>query len=97
MEKSNMIGLSTACITASTADIINESSFTNESICDDLIAYQKGTYGWLIHVPENIEVLKIPKDLKACLNYAKSNGCEWIMFDRDIEYDEADGLEKYSW
>lgn len=97
MEKSNMIGLSTACISPKTADIINDIAFCHESPYDDLVVYSKYLYGWFVHVPEDIDSQDMPEDLKACLNYAKSNSCEWLMFDRDIEYNEKDGLIHFDW
>lgn len=97
MEKSSMLGLSTACISSKTADIINEIAFGHESSYEGLIAYPKHVYGWFVHVSEEIELENLPEDLKNCLNYAKLKGCEWIMFDRDIEYNEKDGLPYFNW
>lgn len=97
MEKVSMLNLSTACISVGTAGILNESAFHDGEICDGLVAYAKGLYGWIVHVPTSIQSNQIPEDLKACLEHAASNDCEWIMFDRDVEYDESDGLPKFDW
>jgi hypothetical protein len=97
MEISNVLSLSTACIDVSTANILNESAFHDCEICDGLVAYAKGLYGWIVHVPTSYKSNHIPDDLNTCLKYAMSKNCEWIMFDRDVEYDEKDGLPKYDW
>ena len=52
--------------------------------CHGLIgAYEKGEYGWFVHVEGTASLDEIPEDLAACLAFAIIEGCEWIMFDRD--------------
>lgn len=97
MEKSNLIHLSTACVSLTTASALNESAFTDTKLASELVVYMKSLYGWFIHVPENIENLDISDDLKECLKYAKANDCEWLAFDRDVEYDPSDGLKQFEW
>lgn len=84
MEKHNMLALSTGHLTQKT--ICNMENF---------IAYEKGEYGWFVYVPEIMDTYEMPKDLDNCIQFARNNGCDWIMFDRDVE--TIDSLQIYDW
>lgn len=80
-EVSKMLALSTAHIT--------------EQTCNQFLAtvgYEKGEYGWFVYT--NLSV-PIPDDLKACLEYARTIDCEWVMFDLDV--DPLPQLPTYDW
>lgn len=61
------------------------------------IYYPKGDYGWFVYVhdPSDFPDLneELPADLRACLEYARANGMQWLMFDCDAS--EVDGLRTY--
>lgn len=97
MEKLNMMCLSTACVSETTADMLNESAFTDNKLSDELVIHMKGIYGWFVYVPDDVSSLDIPDDLKKCLEVASNNNCNWLAFDRDVEFDEKDGLKEHKW
>lgn len=92
MEKTGLMHLSTACITPETAGIIAKAA-QSENELNELVAFNKSVYGWFVYVPKNQD--DFPKDLKDCMKYAKENDCDWICFDRDVEFNEKDGLPRY--
>lgn len=62
-------------------------------------------FGWFVHVPD-IDALgevdqerqrDLPKDMKDVLDFARENGCDYVMFDSDaaplmnLPYYEGDG------
>jgi len=100
MEKSGILHLSTACISQETAGKLNECAFKNTKLSDKFDVYQKGLYGWFVPIVKEFDIESaktIPEDLKKCMLYAKSNNCDWLAFDRDVEYIKADGLKEYTW
>lgn len=92
MEKTGLMTLSTACITPETAGMIAKAA-KNDDNDMDIISFEKGVYGWFVYVMDNMN--NLPEDLRDCMAYAKENECDWICFDRDAEFNEADGLKKY--
>ncbi len=95
MEKHTMIALSTAHIAEATVEFFKK--LKNAGI----VVYSKGDYGWFVYVPEYFEGFKdngdFPDDLYLCMKYAHDNGCEWIMFDQDVDVNEAPELPVYDW
>lgn len=90
MEVLKMLALSTSHLTSDTADDINYDNI------DGLIRYRKDEYGWFVYVPEeNWEFHDHPADIYDCLVFARKNGFDWIMFDRDVE--PIDELPVYEW
>lgn len=90
-----MLDLSTAHITEETDEWLDE-AVTYETY--PIIAYQKGDYGWIVHVPDEWDeeaVKDIPADLLALLVFAKARRCHWIMLDRDAF--AVDELPQYEW
>lgn len=83
--------LSTAHITESTANLIKKEPNKNNLT---LSVFPLSVFGYLINVTPTFNTA-IPKDLNDCINLAKENNCEWIMFDSDI--DPIDDLPKYEW
>ena len=92
-----MLSLSTGCLSKETADLINNACYEHTKMLSDIVVYEKGMYGWFVNVPEDFDGIMMPDDLRCCLEKAKENGCCWIMFDRDVEFDSNDGLQKYDW
>lgn len=80
MEKYNMLALSTGHVSGDTATLMDIDK------CG-LIIYEKEGYGWFVHIPEPFDENKesIPKDLYKCITLARKQGCDWIMFDCDVE------------
>ena len=58
-------------------------------------AYQKGDYGWFVHVPDPQLKGVYEASLYECMRHAWANCCDWIMFDRDGPIIE--GLPTYDW
>lgn len=58
-------------------------------------AFTKADYGWFVYVPEDLDGVDMPDDLKACCERAHARGCEWLMFDRDA--DMLPELASYDW
>lgn len=58
-----------------------------------LVSYEKGEYGWIVLVPEEGET--IPQDLQQIFEVARSNGCNWVMLDRDAF--TIENLPVYDW
>lgn len=91
-----MITLSTAHITEETSHLLDD-----EWVVDKwgLIVYAKGSYGWFIHIPEDVdfstEDCKTPQDLRRCIQYTINVDCEWLCLDRDG--DIVDELPTYDW
>lgn len=92
-----MLELSTAHITEQTAEWIDDNLvFQNTNILGtdmNIIAYQKGDYGWFIPLGQDFDL--VPADLKQVIEKAKQLKCDWIMLDRDAE--TVDGLRTYDW
>jgi hypothetical protein len=45
--------------------------------------FDKGEYGWFVFVGEPVDPGYFPADLSAVMDYARSQGCEWLCFDCD--------------
>ena len=96
MEKYTMIALSTAHITKETAKLMELDEI------EGVILYQKDNVGWFVHIPEECDFDELKDqgctyDLYQCMKYALDNGCDWIMFDCDVDVNEAPGLHVYEW
>lgn len=52
------------------------------------------TYGWFVWAEEE-PVAAMPADLAAIMAYARSQGAEYILFDRDAAV--SDALPTFSW
>lgn len=42
-------------------------------------------YGMFVYISQDWKEEDVPGDLAACIELAKKHGCDWIMFDRDVE------------
>ena len=59
-------------------------------------AYEKRDYGWFVPLFDDIEnTLDGAPDLLACVKFAETQDCTWIMFDRDAYM--IDQLPTYDW
>lgn len=98
IETAKMLICSTGMISKSTASLL-------EMQTDDVpVCFNKGEFGWMIHVPEapfgsscmeDQDPHTCPKELVALLNVARAEGCDWIMLDCDAG--AIDGLESFDW
>lgn len=61
---------------------------------DGVFACLKQDYGWFVHVADDAPA-DLPTDLEACFHLARSQGCDWIMFDRDAPAIEQ--LPEFVW
>lgn len=73
----------------STAHIAPAQRENMTSIADDI------EYGWLMWAYDERSSDDIGDELWAACEYARANGCDYIMFDRDA--DAIDDLPKFDW
>lgn len=105
MEISKILTISTAHISAETERRLRRTTSDGLFDFDMPVAYEKGEYGYWIHVPESFPFLEgsdeecdipcIPEDLWNCMKLAKNEGCSWLCLDRDG--DVLDELPEYNW
>ncbi|MGE5510371.1 MAG: hypothetical protein ACM31O_03855 [Bacteroidota bacterium] len=74
-----MLTISTAHLTPATARALEH---RRGEIA--LTIFDKGDYGWLIHIDTSEPIAtSVPADLAALLGYARGLGCVWLCLDRD--------------
>ena len=93
-----LMALSTSHVSKTTADHLQLNSL-------DVVRYEHGDYGWLIHVPSdedfwapvqaNAQAREFPTDLFDAMNHARRHGCVWLLLDADAR--RADGLLTFDW
>lgn len=86
-EIQQMLVLSTAHVTEETATMLDRAEA-------NFVRYGKAEYGWFIPILDDPQP-DMPADLQACVAYAKTHGCTWIMFDCDAL--TVDDLPTYDW
>ncbi len=94
MEKHTMLALSTSHITEDTAGRMDKNDI------EGVVLYQKKDFGWFVYVPyafdfKELEDGDCPADIFRCMKFALENGCDWIMFDNDVN--EIPDLPVYDW
>ena len=84
-------------LTLSTAHVTNETRLILDEtpIKDWPVFGFNGVFGWVIYVHEEQEDLEIPQELWAVFDYARKNGCDYVMFDADA--DMIDDLPHFEW
>lgn len=62
-------------------------------------AMLKWDWGYWLWVMDRTEsgYDELPHDLRACMDFARARGAEWLRFDADEVIDEADLLPVYDW
>ena len=83
-------------LTLSTAHVTNETRLIlDETSTKDWPVFGfGGVYGWVIYAhDENLG--EIPEDLWRVIEYARANGCDYVMFDADADMIEE--LPHYEW
>lgn len=70
-------------MTISTAHIKSDTILRSHN--SNVIMFSKGMYGWFVYVPEyNIrEYGTYPNELLDVLDYAREEGCTWLLLDLD--------------
>lgn len=89
IETRKFLTLSTAHVTNETRLILDESPIKDWPV----FGFQ-GVYGWVIYAHDE-DYLEIPRDLWGVCEYARKNGCDYIMFDADADMIEE--LPHYEW
>lgn len=94
-----MLAISTAHVSEETAKRL-----TNDEI-DGIIAYAHDDYGWQISITDDDEQVAeraervaagaFPQELHVAMEYARSLGCCWLLFDNGAE--AIEGLKTYEW
>lgn len=93
VEIHRMLAVSTAHIRPETARFLDEDD-------SPVIAYRKADVGWFVALtltPEERQILESKGhfDLLQLFDYARGQGCSWIMLDRDVP--PLDNLPTYNW
>jgi len=84
-----MLVISTAHVKQPDAEWLDQMAY-----CDGgPVVYAKGEYGWLI--PTTLSDADYPEAVRAGLAYARTLGCDWLMYDRDA--DTVDALPSFEW
>lgn len=95
LEIRKLLVLSTSHVTKATADLLNSTdAVTSWPWCGG----PYGEYGWMFYCAEenNGEGDRhIPDDLFAVMQFARANGCDNVLLDRDSE--PVDGLPTWEW
>lgn len=97
LETHKMLALSTGHLTLETAQWLNhkiELDGMKRPVCYDKSSGNE-SYGWFIPIVEGRVPANIPLELQACMTLAHQQGCDWLMFDRDV--DEVPHLPTYEW
>jgi hypothetical protein len=92
LEKTNLLTVSTAHITAKTAHML-EKEPTENAMC--LCVYDKVGYGWYIAITENMDTSCVPKDLAKLISLAIDLDCSTLCLDCDCE--PCNYLDTYEW
>lgn len=97
-EIAKMLVLSTAHLSEQTCLAYLPDCRPGKVLEEPIIAFEKGEYGWFVHVseaPADSEGPDVPLELRSAIHVARREGCQWIMFDRDG--DTIDELPTYEW
>ena len=89
LEIRKFLTLSTSHVTNDTRRILDESKLTDWPV----FGFQ-GVFGWVIYAHEETDET-IPEELWRVMQYARANGCDYIMFDADA--DMIDDLPHFEW
>lgn len=94
--KQSMLSLSTAHVSLQTAEWLDNRSDIEHYAEDSVVVFPKSEYGFFVAVHDDEDNLQnIPEDLLELLTFAKKEGFDWIMLDRD--YDIVHGLPVFDW
>lgn len=91
-EIEKILTLSTHNISEGTAEWLDSQLYNKEQV---LTVYSKKEYGWFVPVYSSVLEKTIPEDLMKIAKYALDLGCQWIMFDRDVDVNEE--LPSFEW
>lgn len=95
LEKRQLLVLSTACISKATAEWLDSHDPRTEwPVCGG----HYGPYGWTFYCSEDNEGegdRHIPDDLFAVMQFARAQGCDNLLLDRDAS--TADALPTWEW
>lgn len=95
METHKLIVLSTAHVSDSTRALLEKDGREDEFSPPLVNCYQKGDWGWFVHVPVEDDEDDAPEDMRAIYGFARSHGAAWLMFDCDAE--PIDALPVFDW
>ena len=96
-EIDKMLTLSTAHITENTATLLANNIKKDNPYLKNIAVYPKGDYGYFIYMIDEISEndIRLPADLRTCLQYALDLKCTMLCFDRDG--DIMSDLKEYNW
>ncbi|MBJ6361546.1 hypothetical protein ACFOQM_09630 [Paenibacillus sp. GCM10012307] len=92
-----MLVISTAHIEKETAEWLSDTAIDG----GELVVYEKGEYGFHIHVDpdeqseQDVKEKSIPEELLPIISLARQLGCDWIVLDADAYIIEE--LEVFEW
>ena len=88
MEISKMLTVSTGHISKETSELLE-----NDKL--DIVVFDKGEWGWFIHIPDDYDDFDLPIELHKLMNFAKDLNCDWLCLDCDG--DVLDYFEVFDW
>lgn len=83
--------LSTAHVSPETGKMLDETEPKDWPVCGGPWT----TYGWFMWCHEEDLEGNIPPELTMVFDYARSKGCNYVLFDRDG--DQNDDLPQFDW
>lgn len=89
IEIRSMLVLSTGHVSDETRKILE-----GEAVKDWPVVGFNGVFGWVIYAHDDDDP-DIPRDLWSVFEYARSKGCDYIMFDADA--DTIEELPVFEW
>jgi hypothetical protein len=96
LEIRKVLVLSTSHVSEETADWL-DGAFDPFNLNLGVSPVSGGHYdsaGWFVYVPTEMNP-KFPDDLEAVIQFARDNGVQHLLFDRDA--DRIEGLPVYEW
>lgn len=78
----NFLDLSTAHLSPSTREWLDRIAEDQNNLSHWVAPTP---YGWFLYCDEENADDSIPADLFACMTYARTNGADYILFDRDAD------------
>jgi len=91
LEIRSFLTISTAHVSEQTATLLDNTPEKDWPVSGGLFS----TYGWFMYAHDEDCSGDIPSDLMAVFTFARSHGCNYVLFDCDA--DAVDNLPTYEW
>lgn len=91
LEVRQFLTLSTGHVSEATAQMLETTPIKDWPVCGGHF----GTYGWFMYAHDEDCEGDIPPELMVIFDYARANGCNYVLFDCDG--DTVDQLPTFDW